>query len=89
MINLTCLMKKFSFYLILFCSILTQSLDSDELDAKWIYVSTSENGADYYFDIDSIKSKNGFLYVWSLQNYPEISTGSKSFTYSAIREVTS
>ena len=57
-------------FLVFFSFIFNQSLFSVELDDKWKLASIdAELGDTYYIDLESIKSKNGSIYVWVMQNF--------------------
>ena len=63
-------MKTTRNFLIFFCLILNQNLNSIEENDRWkIVTEEPETGALLYVDSESIKRKNGFTYIWVLTNY--------------------
>ncbi len=64
-------MKTLKNFLIFFCLIFNQNLESVEMIDRWKLISETPvlNNSSWYLDPESIKRKNGFLYVWVLTNY--------------------
>ena len=68
-------MKTTRNFLIFFCLIFNHNLNSSDLEDRWKYVGNSKKGYSYYFDSSLIKGKDGYLYVWVLQNYHQNKLG--------------